>query len=256
MIMIKKNKIIPKNPKIGAVVATYAAAPYIHLFLESAKRNFPHVPILVIDDGSPDFSYIVKHTKNYNAEFICNPIRLGHSHGDLAAHFHAIIWGKNKGFDIVAKFSRRLLPLCNWSESLTKIAYESQYNSFTNGEKSLGFRTECIAYHVNSWFDSGLVKGLNKDYYEHIGSHLVEPHIHDLARELQKIACDYNLDYVEKHPKSKYLNAYGDWDLIEPQRTKKNDKVLWHHCNSTEDYLFISEKFGLPYKLNDFQNVV
>lgn len=254
--MIQKNKIIPENPRIGVVLGTYAAAPYVHLFLESAKRNFPHIPIMILDDGSPDFPYIIEHTKNYNAEFVCNSVRLGHNFGDLNVHFFALVWGKSKNFDIVVKFSRRLLPLYDWTKDLAKIAYETQYATYTNGEESLGFRTECIAYHVNSWFDSGLVKGLTKDYYEHVGSHLVESHIHNLARELQKIACEHNAAYVEQHPKSIYLNAYGDWDLIEPQRTKKTSKVLWHHCNNAEDYLAVSEKFGLPYKINDFKNVV
>ncbi len=46
---------ILQTPKarVGVVVGTFAALPYVHLQLEARRRRWPGVPMLVHDDASP-----------------------------------------------------------------------------------------------------------------------------------------------------------------------------------------------------------
>jgi len=50
--MVANYRVESLVSNIGLVIGTFAALPYVHLQLESAKRLAPGVPVLVVDDGS------------------------------------------------------------------------------------------------------------------------------------------------------------------------------------------------------------
>ena len=52
-IIMRQLRLLGINPRVEATVGTFAAVPYIHLQLEARRRLYPHVPLLVHDDGSP-----------------------------------------------------------------------------------------------------------------------------------------------------------------------------------------------------------
>jgi len=53
------------QPSVGLVIATFAAVPYEHSALESRCRNYPDVPALVHEDGSPEREQLVALCARY-----------------------------------------------------------------------------------------------------------------------------------------------------------------------------------------------
>ncbi len=79
---------------IGLVIGTFNSVPYVHLFLESAKCHFPHIPILVNDDCSKEKKQLSSLCQQYQTDFHCNTRHLRHLGGDLSAFQHGLEWAK------------------------------------------------------------------------------------------------------------------------------------------------------------------
>src|SRR6476646_5428703 len=75
---------IPAGPKIGLVIATYGATPFIHLALEVRQRLYPSIPLLVHDDASDEQDALARLCQQYGAELEVNSVRLAHEMGDLS----------------------------------------------------------------------------------------------------------------------------------------------------------------------------
>lgn len=73
-------------PSVGVVIGTFAAVPYVHLQLESWRRNYPQTPLLVSDGASPVADELRKLCASYDAVFVSNPARLRQTVGDLSAY--------------------------------------------------------------------------------------------------------------------------------------------------------------------------
>jgi hypothetical protein len=58
------------QPAVGLVIGTFAAVPYIHLALESWRLNYPAIPLLVSDDGSPNRDELHALCQRYGADFV------------------------------------------------------------------------------------------------------------------------------------------------------------------------------------------
>ena len=52
--LVTDRLIFTEQPSVLLVVETFAAVPYVHLHLESRRRFYPDVPIIVHDDGSDE----------------------------------------------------------------------------------------------------------------------------------------------------------------------------------------------------------
>lgn len=140
---------------IGQVFGTAGTAPYIHLQLEMSRRMFgDSMPTLVCNDGDDDQAEQVgKIASQYGADFECWP-KLGHSPGDIGVFRKSMDWASNKGLDIVAKFSRRSIPLVSWRHGLQFLAASNtDVGLFTRRHLDTPnglFRTDAIAYRVRS----------------------------------------------------------------------------------------------------------
>jgi hypothetical protein len=240
--------------KIGLVVGTFAATPYIHLHLESWRRNYPHIPILINDDGSPRQLELNALSETYGVEFKTNKERYRRTVGDLSAYVNGLQWAKDCGINLLVKMSRRFLPLFNWVPDLQRLAYESQYATYSNQCRHFhfGFRTECIGFHVDTWFQSGAYSKIEEQVRRNEPI-FVEGFIHRLARELQSTGySEANREFELANPRPPDADGYGVWEIMADRRTVKKPDILWHDCDQPVDYCRIAQLYGLRYTVSDF----
>src|SRR5579862_8402358 len=98
------EKIFSESPKVGLVISTFGAAPYVALALAVRKRLYPDIPVLVHDDGSPESDQLAELCKQHEGvEFQTNGVRLEHEMGDLSAIVGGLRWAKENGYELLAK---------------------------------------------------------------------------------------------------------------------------------------------------------
>jgi hypothetical protein len=239
-----KIRVIPAKPSIGLVVGTHGSPAYIHLFLESAKRNFP-VPILIHDDFSQtDFKFLVDE---YGCELSTNEKRYGHGSGDITAYCEGLNWAAKKGIDILVKMSRRFIPFFDWRPSLINTALKSQHITYTNHCEhfKFEFRPECVGMYVPEW-----VK-----YTENLKSLAATPV--NVEKDLMNLiggfprTCIVNENYANSG--NKYCQYYGVWDIIGNNRMIAQEGILWHDNSVPATYLHKAKVYGIgKYNLKDF----
>jgi hypothetical protein len=239
------------SPSIGVVIGTF---PYVHLQLESWRRNYPSVLLLVSDDCSPLQSDLQVMCETYGADFVTRPFRGRWTVGDMTSYLHGFDWAARQGIEILVKFSRRFVPLADWVPGLQQLCYASQSATYSHRCEhfNFGFRTECIGFHVKTWFDRGAVDKIRRPVQNNEPV-FVEGYIHGLARDIQSTSlCEVNDAYVKAHPSPRDADAYAVWELMAPARTKRRPDVLWHDCESSLDYARVAAIYGLPYNETDF----
>jgi len=243
--------------KLGLVIGTYAAIPYIHLGLESRQRNYWHTPVLVHDDSSSSEPELLSLCERYGAEFSANETRLGHFLGDLVVFKRGLEWASENNLDLVVKFSRRFIPLFDWTVALKDIAWISQYATFSNVAmgNGMGFRTECTALHVRSWFASGAYDLICRQV-ETGKIEFVEGFVHQISKRVHRSSCAENRRYEILHPKPPDLASYCDWPIMGKDRMRHLPNLLWRFSCSPEEYARAAKQYGVnDYSMADFDEV-
>jgi hypothetical protein len=248
------DRIFPETPRPGVIVSTYGTSAYVHLHLAAWKTYYPQVPLLVFDDGSPDFQQLAALCKHDGADFVANTVRLGHKRGDMSSFVQGLLWASSRDIDLLVKFSRRWVCLQDWRPSLLEVASESQYATYSNECRhwNYGFRTECIALHVGSWL--GQVEEMRRLISEdRIG--LPEADLHQMSRNIHEAGvCRVNDAHLRQHPRSPEKNAYGIWSVLGTSRRDKQEKVLWHETHSPAEYLQALQSLdAFNYTVEDFK---
>ena len=232
------------DPAIGIVIGTYGATPFVHLHLALAKRLYPQVPILVHDDASPEEDELRALCAGYGAEFRTSRTRGGHAAGDLRCYARGLEWARERDLDLLVKFSRRFVPLYDWTMELKRLARSFPYPTFCSYNTSyrFGFRTECVAFAVEGWTARCGQEPSALDQivaHENRGVGLVELFMHDLARatlrrflrgEIAVALLDRNaLDGVESMERKFHeIEAYAQWPIGGSSREAATWGVLWH----------------------------
>ena len=244
------------NPSVGVVIGTFAAVPYVHLQLESWRRHYPEIPLLVNDDGSPYTGELRELCGRYGAEFIANTRRMRRTVGDMSAYVQGFDWAESLGLELLVKLSRRFIPLHDWLPEFQRLAYRTQYATYSQccDHFNFGFRTECIGFHVPTWLASDSLLHLRQAVHDNTPC-FVEGRIHELAREvhcelLQR--CRLAREYQQAHPRPADRNAYGVWTIMTERRVDRQPGLLWHDCESPFDYCRVARTYGLNYRVEDF----
>ncbi|HAB16872.1 MAG TPA: hypothetical protein PLX89_10845 [Verrucomicrobiota bacterium] len=237
------------KPTVGFVIGTFAAVPYIHLHLESRRRSYPEVPVLVCDDGSLRGQELADLCERYGAEFWTRPARLAPTLGDLAAVATGMEWAEKRRIEILVKFSRRFLPLGSWVESLGSLAYAAQDATYGGECRDFGFplRTESVGYHVPSWIAAGGLTGIRcavaAGQYQ-----FVEDFLYDLAVQV-KTQC---VSSSRGDELSEASSAVRHWPMLGRGRLERRQEFLWHDLDTPVDYARIARLWDLPYGVEDF----
>lgn len=240
-------------PRLGVVIGTFAAVPYIHLQLEARRRLFPGVPILVHDDGSHQAAEIQRLCREYGADFETNTQRQPPSVGDLTAFVGGLWWAMERQLDLLVKVSRRWLFLTNWTESLRDLALQSQYATFSSYTTTFGFgfRTECLGMAVSTWGRRDFLRAA-LDVIHRGETVFVEAWVHDFARQFERENGSVSQAWRRSHPSPPDRNGYALWTLMGTDRCERSPYFLWHDSCNPDDYWVQSKAWDLPYTRNDF----
>lgn len=227
------------NFKKGVVIGTYGWPNLIELQIKTIRNNCGDIPILIADDASPGISPIpVKDScfekllrlgdKYKDVTIWPNPETIGHSGGDLSAFWKGLTWAKGLGLEYLVKLSRRLVvDIPNWIEyecqMLHKdrgaIAIQKQLN------KTWPFRCEGVVLRVEAWYP--LVNNLLP----------IKQHSNKTGMFVEKIFKNI-ID-------TKFTGIHTPLHVLRKDPRLKNPGVLWHLCNTMEDYKQIFKKYGL-----------
>jgi len=250
----KPDRIFANIPKIGIVVGSFAAVPYVHLHLECRRRFYPEVPLLIQDDCSPFGDPLRRLCHEYGAEFSGNVIRFPRFRGDLTAMAHGMVWCEKNGIDLLVKMSRRFVPKMKWTDGLIELAVASQYPTYSAWTSTLnfGFRTECVAFAVGEWRRLGLLDALIDLIYQPGRIH-VELEVHRLARRAalfkSHMADRYDHSIGHRLPDR---NGYAPWPFMGTDRAAPSRDYLWHDWATPTDYAKLAAECGLSYTSPDF----
>jgi hypothetical protein len=205
---------------IGLVIGTFAAVPYVHLQLEARRRFYPDVPLIVHDDASPNQRDLRRLCADYGCEFESNDTRRPLCIGDVSCLLGGLLWAKHIGLDIVVKMSRRFVPLRDWSVELQELALASQYPTFSNICKTLGygFRSECVGMAVNEWIRNWAHEQLAMIALAP-GTPFVEGALHQIAKYVARFRCRAALRWDETTgPRPDDRDGYAPWAFMGTDR--------------------------------------
>lgn len=213
------------QPKIGIVIGTHGTPLYIKLHLETRKRLYPEVPVLVHDDCSEEIMEINALCRDYGCDFAYTTEREGQNYGDMCAFWQGLLWAERQKIDILVKFSRRLIPLSDFRPSLIKAAEDQKFATFSNLEHKWGIpiRSEAMGMRMDQWIAVAMkLKGINE--------HRV---LHPCPE------CFYQLLAIEISP---HETGFGIWDWLSDSRGVFNGNHMWHETHSYEDYVELHHK--------------
>lgn len=256
--------------KVGVVLGTYGAAPYIDLQLHYLKNVNGIDNILIHDDCSSDTEgkKLIELSKKYGVNFYSTERNLFHKAnvgtiGDQSCFLEGLKWAKAKGLDILVKLSRRLIPCFNWIDSFKSLVKESDGLTFSSFCKTDRFpiRTEAIGMNVNAWTNKYTLDQL-EFYVKNEYMLFSEFWFSEMAKQIeyQNFSSKFK-DYRDAHFTGALYSGYVHWTelLGEDRRSKdgRNPNTLWHLYSSPQEYFNkAQEVFPNKYTLNDFQNVV
>ncbi len=242
-----------ENSAFGLVIGTFAAVPYVHLQLETARRLYPEVPVLIHDDASQQRSALKSLARDYGADFASTPARQVHHLGDLAVFPAGLRWAQERGLDLLLKLSRRWIWRRDWRPSLAHLVAETEADTFSHYTASFafGFRTECVALRVNRWGESDFAAAVTICLQE--GRHVfVENYLHRWAAYFSASGSPRWQEWQRRHPVPRERSGYAPWEFMGNCRASPHPHRLWHDSDGPDDYADLAVSLGLPYTAADF----
>ncbi len=250
---------VPGESRVGLVIGTYGAVPYIHLQLESLRRFHPGTPCLVVDDGSPQREQLAELCREYGVEFIGRDVRMGHVAGDMTAFVVGHEWAQRNDLDILVKFSRRWVPLVPWIDEVRRIMKETHAPTLCNRCEfhGFGFRSECVAMDVSKWKQADALKPVRENIRrareilssgvtadkQHV--FLVEGIIHEASHRASKVGGRQWGEHLREHPPRGGCEHYVEWPLMGHNRRHRKSSVIWHEWARPEEYHLQLLKWGV-----------
>lgn len=225
-------------PHIGVVIGTSGTPAYIRLQLHSLRAMHEDIPILVVNDGDTDVhgaSDLAKICEEYGAYFQAAEY-LGHSTGDLRAFELGIQWAVENNIQILAKFSRRFVPLVPWRHQLICLADQnhsaSVFGRLEQDRLSGMLRTDAIALRVSKWNTEDVIKILReraKAYWKTVNVESIIKSIVDIIGPIE------------------------EWDLIGPSIYRPWHKAIQWRGVFPDQYADYARSIGLNMKAADFR---
>lgn len=220
---------------LGQVFGTAGTPPYVHLQLETSKRLFGQtMPTLVANDGvGPDADRVRELAEQYGADYV-GWESIGHSPGDIRIFHESMKWASDKGIDIVAKFSRRSIPLISWRHGLQFLAaYNTDAAFFTRRHLDTPhglFRTDAIAYRLRQINNPRVVDAMIEAY-----SNKIRLNVESVFDAWQQVSGGWVM-----------------WDLLGPNFYKPWNKMMQWRGLLPYHYGDLSRQLDLPYSDLDF----
>lgn len=224
---------------IGLVLSTCGTVPYVHLQLENAARMFGRggIPILVVNDGDEPrqgADKLAALCEEYGVEFQAFPYA-GHCCGDLRAIVTGLRWADEHNIQLLAKFSRRFIPLVPWRYKLLAAAATNRraaaFSRFHNDRQGTLFRTDGIVFRVGKWMAPEVMSVFDETL--------------ELGRQNVHVE---NMIWSQV----KTIGGWELWDLHGPDFYRAHQDVMqWRGCLPCH-YGDLARAFSLPYNDDDF----
>jgi hypothetical protein len=234
-------------PKIGVVIGTYGSVGYVRLQLESRKLYWPDVPVMIHDDNSPDRDELMRLCNEYGVEYFSPESRLD-STGDMSCIIEGIDWAKKNKIDIVVKMSRRFLLIHGWDKSLQVLAHNTQYPTYTGhcAEYMYGCRSECVAFHVDSWIDSEPLKIMRKSREKGVNpSSSMELWYYKQSKKIFDSMAPMQIKaYRSVFKIRSNAIACGTWPIMGYSRHTSSPGLIWHNADFPEEYFYCARSYG------------
>ncbi len=237
--------------RVGVVIGTFAAVPYVHLQLEAARRIYPGTPILVHDDGSPHRDRLAELCQDYGADFVGASERKAQFLGDVSVYRAGILWAQERGIKYLLKLSRRWIWLEDWRPSFLDLADTTDADTFSHycTANGFGFRTECVGFKVAAWHAipewAERVIAADKNIF-------VEYDLHRLAEQVSKHGSEKWKKWDRENKRQPDRLGYVPWPLMGTSRHTAVDSHLWHNSHRPSDYAALARSWGLGYTAQDF----
>lgn len=234
---------MPPCSKLGAVIGTYGTPQYIDVQLKSLRKVQGDIPILVIDDHSPQWEEVAILSRKHKAEFIVNEARLNHWAGDLNVFRKGLIWAKENNIDLLLKLSRRRIVYKSIVQELLNLANQTYKLGISFYSNPAYLR--CDVWPENIWCDTSLM------------ALKVEPWTIALSKIKEKIQQTHGRKLVVME---RYMSNLGNW-VHEQTYGEKITHPFAHWDNMIYTSVFkgqfetvhsISRALGLDYELSDF----
>ena len=238
-----------KYGEVGLVIGTFAAVPYIHLQLETARRFYPDVPILIHDDSSKASPALKVLCEKYGTDFASSPTRNKHFMGDLSVFIAGLEWAGKKKIRHLLKLSRRWIWKQDFTASLLAAFNRSTAPAVSSHTvlHGFGFCTECVALDVSKWNTAAFLGDCRRVISEGRGC-FVEAFIHQWAQNIAK--HEKWKPSVEMPPDRQ---GYEPWpEMMGTSRGAKITARLWHGSDSPDVYAAAAKAMGLNYTAADF----
>lgn len=240
----------------GVCIGTYGSVPHIHLQLETAKRLYHDVKLIIIDDCSKYTDKLKELCDDYNCDFVSSPHNLGHMRGDVFCVSEGIRWAKKNNISYLYKLSRRFIPCINIIDNV-KSVINQDYATYSN-ICDWGIRSECFLMNVNLW-EGKCLKSLDEYVQYSIRCGLPHPVPEVLYTKLCKrfyySVSKTNNKYTDMNQNKTHLQkgcVFGILPFLTPNRSEASSSFLWHSSNTQEDFKNKANLFNLPYSISDY----
>lgn len=238
-----RSDLIP-NPKAGVVIGTYGYPNLVALQVHLIRKHNPGIPILLVDDNSDgttmtpvddtNFGKLCKLSRDYKDVTVwSNPTRLGHASGELSCYFMGIQWANALGLDVLIKLSFRFIfdkPnwVQEWLNDFWKSGWATSSRKCREGSSFFEIRSECMAMDVKKWNQPAILDHLR-------------PRPLSLVDGKWGVAAENLLwDDIRDRLDGQLHNC----KFMNEDRFCTNPNILWHCCNSQEEYKALFEREG------------
>lgn len=246
------------KPRVGLVITTYGAAPYVELGLAARQRLYPTLPVLVHDDASPDRDALLQLCNRYGAAFESNSSSLGHEMGDLSGIIGGLHWARSAQLDLLVKMSRRFVPLSDWVEPLLGLAEMTQFGTFGRRcvDFNLAMRTECFVMAVQPWTQPDILDEMTAFMLRNRISLLVEHYLLQFAQRVYErnsiAAQQWERTALRPTPRL----PFAEWGFLSEGRRHHSPNYLWHETAPAEAYMQMAAALGLSFAPDAFSGIL
>jgi hypothetical protein len=233
VVPLKLKPTVPKTINAGIAIGSYKWPKLIELQIRLIKDVCGDVPILVSSDHPESNKELSELCLNYdNITLWPNKDRIGHTGGDISVFYKSIIWGAEKGLDVVAKLSQRfMVTKTNWLLEEAKnllISGLPLASQRCTGISRFDLRTEFCLLDVHQWNKPEILDRIRpRAYWTDVSTGICAETI--IYRVLQ--------DHLG--------GIYHPLALIGEERYKEREGILWHNANSLSTYKALAQKYNI-----------
>jgi hypothetical protein len=224
----------PDDPKVGIVVGCYGWPELAQLQIQLIRHTCGPVPILIApDDPANDSTYesIIRNS-DANVWHMPNPLRIGHTGGDVSALYKGLQWSHQLNLTVLVKLSQRfLIDRTRWAQDAARELIASGLPLATRrcrGKAVWPLRTEAMVLDVAAWNRPSVLARITPRRYwsDRPAGYAAEEIISDVLKD-------------------KLGGVYWPWSLFGDDRFRPEPGIIWHNSSQRWEYEAIAERHGM-----------